>query len=217
MKRLLQLLVVMVMVLGLEVTAEAILIDNANGTITDPDTNLMWLKDASGNSRMNWFPAFEWADSLVYAGFDDWRLPSTLQPDPSCSQQGILAESTGSAGYNCMGSEMGHLFNVAGVSLKTPGLFENISLAPYWSITQYAPRPSSVMWHFGFDDGFQWANGDGSTFSTWAVRCIENTDCENPTEPIVFQEPITTVDEPTSLILFSLGLMFLIGIKRIFI
>lgn len=64
------------------------------------------------------------------------RLPTTAQPDPSCSDYfpcGGLSLGTG-----CTGSEMGHLFNVDGVSMGSPGLFLNVRNDYYWSGTELA-------------------------------------------------------------------------------
>ena len=35
----------------------------------------------------DWNDAVTWANTLSFGGFDDWRLPSTTQPDPTCSNQ----------------------------------------------------------------------------------------------------------------------------------
>jgi len=58
--------------------------DNGDGTVTDDATNLMWMKadsgslegGASGDGTMTWEEALAWAESLEYAGYDDWRLPN---------------------------------------------------------------------------------------------------------------------------------------------
>jgi hypothetical protein len=45
------------LVLALTATAQAALIDNNNGTITDTDTKLMWLQNASTVGYMSWYSA----------------------------------------------------------------------------------------------------------------------------------------------------------------
>lgn len=50
------------------------------GTVTDNQVGLMWASDGKGEGCMggrqvNWHEAFRWADALVFAGFQDWRLP----------------------------------------------------------------------------------------------------------------------------------------------
>jgi len=56
----------------LVVSAE--LTDNGDGTVTD-SRGITWLKYASDGFIGTWEDAVEWADNLVFAGYDDWRLP----------------------------------------------------------------------------------------------------------------------------------------------
>jgi hypothetical protein len=168
----------------LSLTANAALIDNGDGTITDTDKNLMWLQDAnyaktSGyyltlgyswdtNGKMTWDDAVAWADSLVYAGFDDWRLPSALNSDGSgpCG-----------FGYNCIDSEMGHLYytelgNSSGSGGFTKSVpFANLQAADYWSGTVYAPEPTAA-WDFRISDGYQGLGGKTGDEYAWAVRVV---------------------------------------------
>lgn len=53
-------------------------VDNADGTITDLATGLMWTK-ADSRSRLNWQQALSYAENLEYAGHDDWRLPNAKE------------------------------------------------------------------------------------------------------------------------------------------
>lgn len=53
-------------------------IDNGDGTITDRATGLMWMQKDSGKA-MNWQEAIMYAENLVYAGYDDWRLPNAKE------------------------------------------------------------------------------------------------------------------------------------------
>ena len=128
---------------------EATLIDMGDGTIYDTDLQLSWLKDANyaktsgfdADGFMTWIDAYTWANDLVFATFDNWRLPTTLQPDLSCSTQSFI-----SYGYTCTGSEMGHLFydelgGTAGLNILTSGdpdlvLFTNVQPFEYWSGTE---------------------------------------------------------------------------------
>ena len=61
--------------------------DNSNGTVTDPNTGLMWQKCNYGQewngsecegdlALLNWEQALEAAENLSWAGHDDWRLPN---------------------------------------------------------------------------------------------------------------------------------------------
>jgi hypothetical protein len=87
---------------------------------------------------MTWSSAVAWAAGLTFAGHSDWRLPFTAQPDPSCSSVDGYGENYG---YNCTGSEMGHLGNVEGVSTGSPSPFFNI-------IIRWRERVL-LVWHRG--------------------------------------------------------------------
>jgi hypothetical protein len=50
--------------------------NNGNGTATDAN-GLMWLITPS-TINMSFADAKTWAENLVFAGYDDWRLPSAL-------------------------------------------------------------------------------------------------------------------------------------------
>lgn len=49
-------------------------VDNADGTITDSATGLMWQRSDDGTSR-DWQEALAYAENLNLAGYTDWRLP----------------------------------------------------------------------------------------------------------------------------------------------
>lgn len=68
--------------------------DNGDGTITDLNTGLMWVKDPG--DKMTYYQAIEGVDSFNLAGYDDWRVPSIKElyslmdfrgtdPDPMAS------------------------------------------------------------------------------------------------------------------------------------
>ena len=129
----------------------------------DTDRNITWLANAnyaktSGHDtdgKMTWDEATAWAASLSFTDgvntYDNWRLPTTLQPDASC----------GSGPYfnNCTGSEMGHLFyaelgGTANQDIRSsadPDLakFTNLVSYHYWSATEYASN-TGVAWNFSF-------------------------------------------------------------------
>ncbi len=52
--------------------------DNGDGTITDQATGLMWQK-LDSDTTMNWEQALDYAENLVLAGYDDWRLPNAKE------------------------------------------------------------------------------------------------------------------------------------------
>jgi hypothetical protein len=164
--------------------AQAAFINGGDGTITNTDTSLMWLQNANTNGAMNWVDANSWVDSLVFAGYDDWRLPSALQPDPSCSIQG----GAYSVGAGCTGSEMGHLSNIEGISSATPGLFVNVQSGQYWSATEAPFNPIGTALTYHFSNADQGALNKTDTLFAWAVR------------------DVVAVPEPGTLLLFAAGL-----------
>ena len=50
------------------------LVANANGTVTDERTGLLWQQTASG--AMTWESATSYCEGLSLGGFNDWRLPN---------------------------------------------------------------------------------------------------------------------------------------------
>lgn len=57
-------------------------LDNGNGTVTDPQTGLMWVRDseAAGLAKQYpWREAIARCERLEYAGHKDWRLPNRTE------------------------------------------------------------------------------------------------------------------------------------------
>jgi hypothetical protein len=162
--------------------------------VYDTDLGVTWLADAnlaasntfgvSGITtgtfagRMAWDTAQSWITAMNtanYLGYNDWRLPTTQQPDASCSLS--MANATGN---NCIGSEMGHLFysELSGtvgsfiLSSGDPDLskFQNIKPGYYWS-TDYTPSTATTdAYEFNFNAGDQVGGFKGSSNNVWAVR-----------------------------------------------
>ncbi|MFY7866388.1 DUF1566 domain-containing protein [Roseateles sp.] len=148
--------------------------------VLDTSTGLEWVQDwnlakTSGfdsDGRMTWSQSVAWIAKLnteKYAGHSDWRL----------------AKSDYCGGFNCTGSEMGHLFYEAlggkpGQSILNPAgdsqaemdnlkLFKNVQSYYYWSGTSY-PSDSGGAWGFGTSDGYQSYGGRGNSLYALAVR-----------------------------------------------
>jgi hypothetical protein len=50
-----------------------------NGVIIDNSSGLMWPANANLNGQMMYKPAIRWIDKLNYAGYSDWRMPSSSE------------------------------------------------------------------------------------------------------------------------------------------
>ncbi len=188
MKRFILALVLSVFSIG----ANASLISRLGGAaVYDTDLDITWLADAnagagsafddgasSTDGRMSWASATAWASSLTISGVSGWRLPTTAQPDPTCSSQTPDVPPLGS-GLNCSGGEMGHLFydelsGTAGSSILVSGdpdltLFTNILDFFYWSSTEFV-FDTNRAWHFFFAGGVQGKGGKSAALSAWAVN-----------------------------------------------
>ena len=151
------------------------LYDRGNGLIYDADLNIVWY-DYSYRAS-GWQDAVDWANNLVYGGYDDWRLPTTIvnANDPWTS-----------TGYNISTSAMGHLYyeelgnkghyDINGnpqtnYGLVNIGPFKNLEEGRfYWSDKIFSPDPS-LAWAFSFSDGYQGPNGKSfSGHNAIAVR-----------------------------------------------
>ncbi|MDH4274049.1 MAG: DUF1566 domain-containing protein, partial [Gammaproteobacteria bacterium] len=86
--------IVMMALTGAVTNAHAALVDNGNGTVTDSVSGLMWVKDANQLATANWSTAVASANNLVYAGFDDWRLPEKSE------LEGLSGALRSSGSYN---------------------------------------------------------------------------------------------------------------------
>lgn len=167
--------------------AQAALYSRLNGqAVYDSDLNITWLSDANyaktsgydAYGLMGWSSANAWAAGLSFEGYSGWRLPTTLQPDPTCEAWG----GSYSGDYKCTGSEMGHLFyDELSVEMKSSiltsanpnlALFQNIRPDLYWSGTEYAPNAPNhtIAWNFNMYVGSQNIDSASAKYYAWAVR-----------------------------------------------
>ncbi|GBD97970.1 MAG TPA: DUF1566 domain-containing protein [Nitrospirae bacterium] len=174
MKNISVLAVLLALVFVLTASAQAELIDRGGGLIYDTDLDVTWMQDANYGyewpyGRRLWDDAMAWADSLVYQGYDDWRLP---EADSFCPS------------IDCATSEMGHLFFIEGISpwWEDEAPFINVQAGYYWYATEY---DASRVWEIDFNNGDQSLRLKNSYAYAWAVR-------DGDSVPVI-PEPVSSI------------------------
>jgi hypothetical protein len=202
MRRIFPLIIALAVIFGLTVTGHANLKDMGDGTVYDTDTKLTWLKDAkyartSGydpdDGMMSWDRSLTWAATLVFAGFDNWRLPTF--PDP----------------YTSAG-EMGHLFydelkNAYYEPLSNVGPFINL-----WPDEVYADH---VYWSNTEKSGdlkYAWIFYFGSGAEGWYAT--DQKDRNLLAWPVREGERLVPVPEPSLMVLLGISVISLVGLRR---
>ncbi|MBW1994382.1 MAG: PEP-CTERM sorting domain-containing protein [Deltaproteobacteria bacterium] len=214
MKKLSVLLGIALLVLMAFGNAQATLYDRGGGLIYDSYLDITWLSDANyadttgyddliyggdTGGLMAWDYAMAWATNLSYGGFQNWRLPSALNPDGSgpCN------------GFNCPDSEMGHLFyvdlgltawqHISDATDPDINLFSGLHDYLYWTKDLRFPEPGGAVWVMDFWDGQQTA----ATTNTWSYAWA------------VHDGDVGPIPEPATCLLVGSGLIGLAGLRRL--
>ncbi|MGK5090932.1 DUF1566 domain-containing protein [Deltaproteobacteria bacterium TL4] len=116
--------------------------DNADGTVTDNESGLIWQK-ADDNTARNWETALTYCEGLTLGGRTDWRLPSKNE------LQSIVDYSVYSPAINST-------------------YFPNTKSSNYWSSTTSASY-TSYAWYVYFYNGY--VDGYYKTNTNY-VRCV---------------------------------------------
>lgn len=139
-------------------------VDNADGTVADMLTGLVWLKNAScaAISPATWTTVLTNANTLANGACGltdgsvagDWHLPSRFELESL-----LDLEYIGPA-----------LSNAAGTGQWTEGdAFSGVQSGYYWSSTSNAGNPQ-VAWYVNLNNGTVTTNDKTTTLNVWPVR-----------------------------------------------
>lgn len=160
--------------------ASATLISRGPNLVYDDVLNITWTRNANlpGSTELGFAAANTWVANLVFAGFDDWRLPKINLATPTATTTDCRVVSA--ADCAASGNELGYMFyqNLAGLAgdaetgTQTAVGGEVLTgIQPfYWSDTEFAPG-IPLAWVFDFSLGFAGLGSLDSPFpAAWAIR-----------------------------------------------
>lgn len=139
--------------------------DNADGTVTDNLTKLIWLKDAGCAVEKNWENALNFCNTLANGNCGlsdgsqagDWRLPNIRE------LHSLIHYGFGPT-----------LPNTAGTGRWTEGdPFTNVQMYWYWTSTTDADSYDAVpccAWHITMDNGWVTPSDKLNRLPVWPVR-----------------------------------------------
>lgn len=197
--------------------AQATLFDRGSGMIYDDVLHITWMQDA-GRFVGSWDEANAWASSLVYGGFDDWRLPKAFTTevgcdlafgDPACYSEGVrplaswseiahlffgLGNISGDPYTWEIGSD-GELHQRTGYGFLHQGPFTDVADL-YW-LSSAGDQPPGRAFYFpdGMEGVYEFLDRG---LIAWAVR----------------DGDVSAVPEPTSGVLLLVGLGVLVQSRR---
>lgn len=149
--------------------ATGTLISRGGGLIYDDVLDVTWIQNASLASSVNtmgadkWTPFLNWANALVYAGYDDWRLASM-----DANGDGIINEC--STEVLCRDNEYAYMyfFNLGGTPFEDKTgdqiAINGVPVNDVWRVYRWGNLD-----YFDFRNGLV-LQGQVSFATAWAVR-----------------------------------------------
>jgi hypothetical protein len=158
------------------VRTTATLVDNGDGTVTDTERRLMWMRDPGSLNRRTFIDATTGIASLGLAGHTDWRLPRVDSiTDHSCDNLDVFATRSSSSG--CRQNELAHLFAGWGVDAAAGAPFVMpAGGGPIWFETAIVGVAAQSM-TYSFDGGILRTDPLPATLAVvWPVRSLAHGD-----------------------------------------
>jgi hypothetical protein len=200
-----------VVAIGQVGTASATLLDRGPDLVFDDVLNITWTRQAGDGIQRTYDDALALADSLVFAGSDDWRLPWASVSAGAGPVTSVVNCATATE-LACRDNEMGHLFyydlggtfpqDLTGDQTALSGQVLTGIQNRYWSGTRSFVRASdgvSDIWDFRFERGDTVSAAEFSGLWTWFAASGDIARAQVPDPPTV-PEPATAL-----LMLFGLG------------
>lgn len=128
-------------------------VDNGDSTITDNATGLMWMQ-GDLSIAVDWEHALAYADTVTFAGYDDWRLPNVKELQSIVDYSGVFPA-------------IDPLFSCTPIINEA----DDPDYGYYWSSTSalfQAGNPFYYAWYVAF--GYAVDNDGNDTHGAGAVR-----------------------------------------------
>jgi hypothetical protein len=151
--------------------------DNDDGTVTDVQTGLQWMRFSLGQAWQNetcigeakgytWQGALDAAEVLNrqggYAGYRDWRVPTKEELQTLIYSSSGLPKTWNDTGESCEG-------DFESPTIYQPA-FPNTSVSFYWSSSTYAVNPAHFAWFVSAGSGFALFNFKSYDYHVRLVR-----------------------------------------------